>query len=154
MKVQITDKFNADEVVTVKDGAILVSLGESSSASVSNTNTLILASAARTATTTSANLINPASKGGHIIIDVTVAPGTDSIIAKIQGYDIISGKYYDILIGPALTATGITVLKIYPSILATPNASASDVLPLEWRVVITHSAATSFTYSVAANLNS
>lgn len=115
-----------------------------------NTEKSLLASATRAATTTTAAQLNYNARGIHLVIDVTVVPGVDTITPKIQGK--IGDAYYDILIGPAIVATGTTVLKVYPGITAAANASVSDFLPLQWRVVVTHSALTDFTYSVAANI--
>lgn len=116
-----------------------------------NANATVLASAARTATTTSDTFTNLHSRRAHIIIDVTVAPGVDTVTPKIEGYDAVSGKYYTLLTGAAISSTGTTVLKIGPGLAASANVSAADFLPLKWRVTMTHSAGTSFTYSVAAN---
>ena len=111
----------------------------------------VMASAARTATTTSGDISADVYRGIHLIVDVTAVPGVDTITPKIQGFDATSGKYYDILVGAAISATGTTVLKVFPSIAPSANASAQDLLPRVWRVVVTHSAGTSFTYSVGYN---
>lgn len=112
----------------------------------------ILGSSVRAATTNSANQNNYGNKGLHLVVDITAVPGVDTVTPKIQGYDPVSGKYYDILVGAATAITGTTVLKVYPGITAAGNVSVSDILPLTWRVVMTHSAGTDFTYSVSANL--
>lgn len=114
--------------------------------------TSIFASAVRAATTNSAVFTNYTSRGGHIVIDVTAVPGIDTVTPSVQAFDPISGKFYDILVGTALVATGTVVLKVFPGIASSANASANDFLPLNWRVVMTHSALTNFTYSVSANL--
>lgn len=119
---------------------------------MANENFVVLASAVRAATNSSAVKDNYAHRGGHFIIDVTVVPGTDTVTPKIEGYDPRSGKYYTILEGAAIVATGTTILKVYPGIGAVANGAASDVLPPAWRVTMTHSAASDFTYSVSANL--
>ena len=117
-----------------------------------NTDNLsILASAARTATQTSDDQRNARGRGIHLVIDVTAGAGF-SITPIIEGKDPVSGKYYTILTGAAITTTGTNVLKIYPGISANPNASANDILPKTWRVRVTHADATSVTYSVGANL--
>ena len=68
----------------------------------------------------------------------------------IQGKDPLSGKYYDLLVGVAIIATGMTILKVHPGITASANISASDMLPLIWRVQFVHADADSITYSVSA----
>lgn len=118
---------------------------------VHNANGSVLQSAARTATNNSATFTNRTARSLHLIIDVTVAPGGDTVTPKIEGYDPISGKFYTLLTGAAISTTGTNILKIGPGISASANAAAADFLPAYWRVVMTHSAAGSFTYSVAAN---
>lgn len=107
----------------------------------------LLASAARTATTTTSDVIKSTEKGIHVIIKVTAVPGVDTVTPKIQAKDSL-GNYYDLLVGTAISTTGTTVLKLAPGISAIANASAADILPDVYRVVMTHSAGTSFTYSV------
>jgi hypothetical protein len=117
-----------------------------------NTEETVLASAARTATTNSTDFTNYNAKGAHFIIDVTAITDTPSVVVTIQGKDSVSGEYYDILESVAITATGTTILKVYPGIGAVANGSASDILPRTYRVSITHADADSITYSVGANL--
>lgn len=116
-----------------------------------NYNTTILAAAARTITTNSDRVRNSDFRGAHVIIDVTAATSTPSVVPTIQGYDAVSGKYYTILVGAAITGTGTTVLRVYPGITAATNLSVSDVLPSEWRVIMTAGNANSLTYSIAAS---
>jgi hypothetical protein len=47
----------------------------------------------------------------------------------MQGKDPVTETYYNILVGPAIAATGATILKIYPGIGTVVNGAASDVLP-------------------------
>jgi hypothetical protein len=111
----------------------------------------LLVSAARTATTTVADQVNLGHNGLHLVISLTVLAAAETVTPKIQGKDSL-GNYYDILVGSAISSTGITVLKVYPGIAAVANGSASDVLPPVWRVVLTHSSTGAHTYSVALNL--
>ena len=53
--------------------------------------------------------------------------------------------------GPAITATGTTVLRVHPEIPAAANLIAQDFLPEIYRVVMTHADADSITYSVGVN---
>lgn len=117
-----------------------------------NSSVTVLSSAIRAVTTNSATFTNYASIGAHVIIDVTVVPGIDTITPKIEGVDPTSGQYYDILVGVPIISTGVTVLKICPGIYGSPNMQANDMLPTTWRVTLTHSASTNFTYSVGAHL--
>ena len=112
----------------------------------------LLASAARTATVATADQSNNDYRGVHVIIDVTAVASTPSVVATIQGKDELSGEYYDLLVGTAITATGTTVLKVAPGIGTVSGGAAADVLPSTWRVNLVHADTDSITYSVAAQL--
>ena|SRR5258708_33467145 len=110
----------------------------------------ILSLAARTTTTTTSDIVKSTEKGLHFILNVTVVPGVDTITPKIQGKDSL-GNYYDVLVGSAVSTTGITVLKLSPGIATVANGAAADILPDVYRVIITASGSGSFTYSLTAN---
>jgi hypothetical protein len=114
----------------------------------------LLASAARTATPSDAALTrNDAdSCAVHVTINVSAVTATPIITPAIQGQDPASGSWYSILVGTAITATGLTVLKVGPGITAVANGAAADYLPAAWRLVLTHTDADSATYSVGAVL--
>ncbi len=117
-----------------------------------NSRITLLSSAVRAVTNSTSVIANPGARGLHLVIDMTAVPGVDTVTPKIEGYDETSQKYYTILTGAAIVATGTTVLKIYPGITASANVAVSDILPDSFRVTMTHSAATNFTYSVGASL--
>ncbi len=117
-----------------------------------NGNVTVLVSEARTATVDSPDQANQEVRGLHVIIDVTSITTAPSVVPKIQGKDSLSGKYYDVLVGAAIVATGTTVLKVYPGIAASANVAASDILPAVWRVRMEHANADSITYSVGATV--
>ncbi len=110
----------------------------------------LLASEARIASINSADQINNTARGVHIIIDVIAITGTPSVTPKIQGKDPASGKYYDILVGVAITSVGVTVMKVYPGIDPVANGASNDILPKDWRVRIEHGDEDSITYSIGA----
>jgi hypothetical protein len=112
----------------------------------------LLASAARMATVDSDDQMNTKGRGAHVIIDVTAISATPSVVPHIQGFDPLSGKYYDLLIGIPILETGTTVLKLYPGIVASPNVAASDILPRHWRLRMVHANTDSITYSAAAQV--
>lgn len=115
----------------------------------------IFDSAARTETTNSSDFDDPNSLGLHIVIDVTGIADTPSIVPKIQGKDPVSGKYYDVLVGTAITdvtGTGTYVFKVGPGLEPSPGAAAGDYLPDIWRLRIEHADTDSITYSAAAVL--
>ncbi|MBX9392275.1 hypothetical protein K4749_01340 [Streptomyces sp. TRM72054] len=109
-------------------------------------------SAARTASPTASGIDAAYARGVHVVIDVTAVAATPSVTPSIEGYDTLSGKWYTLLTGSAITAEGTTVLKIYPGIATIANAAASDVIPNRIRVSMTHADADSITYTVAAHL--
>lgn len=112
----------------------------------------VFASAARTATATSDTYTMDGARGLHVVIDVTAVTSTPSVVPTIDAFDPLSAKWYTLLTGAAITATGTTVLKIYPGIAASANVAASDIVPETFRVVMTHADTDSITYSVAAHL--
>lgn len=111
------------------------------------------ASAARTATPTPMDTAQngPGWKGLVVVIDVTAASATPSVVFTVQGYDPVSGKYYTILASAAITGTGTTVLRVFPGSTVAANLAANDILPARWRVIATHGDADSITYSVSAH---
>lgn len=111
----------------------------------------LLASAARTTTQNVADQTNYNWRGIHVILDVTDA-GTGSITLKIEGKDSVSGKYYTLLEGVAVTSNSTNVYKVFPGAPATANVSANDLLPETWRVTVTANNANSITYSVGYSI--
>jgi hypothetical protein len=112
----------------------------------------LLASAARTATHSTADVTNQGHRGLHLVIDATAAAATPSVVFTIQGKDEVSGQYYTILASAAVTGVSTTVLKVYPGITVAANLSVADVLPRVWRLNVAHADADSLTYSVAGSL--
>lgn len=112
----------------------------------------IYASAARTATPTAAEHIMEGRRGLHLVINVTSVTASPSVTPKIEAYSGVAGVWYTVLEGSAITATGTTVLKVYPGIATAANGAASDIIPDVWRLTMTHGDADSITYSVAAHL--
>lgn len=120
-------------------------------AQAGNLQSTILPSAARTAVqVNSADQNNLTWSGVHVTVNVS-AFTAGSYTPKIQGKDPVSGVYYDLLVGPSIAATGITILKIYPGMAVVANGAASDFLPRVWRVQL-NGTTPSMTISVGANL--
>ena len=112
-----------------------------------------LASTARTASENSADIINDINKpGAHVIIDVTALSLTPSVVFTLQGKDLVSGKYYDIIESAAVTAVGTTVLTVRPGVTVAANLSASNCIPRVFRINAAHADTDSITYSVGINL--
>lgn len=117
---------------------------------ITNTTFTPLPQATQTAATVnSLPQTNNSYRGGHFIINViTVTSGTYT--PHVQGYDPASGLWYDILVGSAISASGTTVLKVYPGIGVVANGSASDILPLTWRIQLIGASTPSMIMSVDA----
>lgn len=123
-----------------------------SSAQVTNTASTPLPSATYTVTTVnSGDQVNSSYRGLHIIVSVATAT-SGTYTPHIQGKDPVSGVYYDILVGSAISATGTTVLKVYPGIAVLANGAASDILPQTWRVQLIGASTPSMVLSVEAYL--
>lgn len=113
----------------------------------------LYAGVARTATPTTAALFTSGRRYLAVVINVSAVPGSaPSVVPTIDGYDIASAAWYNILTGVAITATGTTVLKVGSDIGQVANAAASDFLPSQVRVVMTHGNANSVTYTVGTHL--
>lgn len=111
----------------------------------------VLASAARTATVASSTFGNDLGhRGVEVVIDVTAAADTPSVVFTIQGYSPLGDDYYTILASAAITGTGTTVLRAFPDATAAANTVANFQLPGLWRVNAVHADTDSITYSVNA----
>ena len=115
-------------------------------------NGTLFASAARSATVNGQDMSNDAYKCVVVVLDITAVPGGDTVTLTVQGKDVLSGKYYTLLAGSAEASTATKTYQVCPGITATANVSASAILPQTWRVIVTHSAGTSFTYSVGYSI--
>lgn len=121
-------------------------------AQVTNATYTLLASAAQTsASVVTADQSNKYYRGLHVIINVS-AYAAGNYTPRIQGKSPLTGAYYDILVGTAISATGTTILKVYPGIATLANGAASDLLPATWRVTMTGAAGQSMTFSIEASV--
>lgn len=127
----------------------------------SNSDLSALASAARTATTSSADQTNYTSRGVIVWLDITVASGTGGLLVVLQGKDPVSGNYTNLNpTATAITATGTYGYELYPGSSAAAagvgagyvNQRTAGALPRTWRIQIFHNNATSYTYSVGFSL--
>lgn len=86
----------------------------------------------------SADQTNWTAKGGKFVVNVTAITGTGpSLTVAIQGKDGASGAYYTILQSAAISATGTTVLDVYPGTPNATNAAQGVALPKTWRILYT-----------------
>lgn len=130
----------------------LLAVSLAAAGQIANRSATILPSAARTAATVnSADQTNDVYHRAHVIVNVS-AYTSGNYTPKLQGKDPVSGNYYDLLTGTAMSGTGTQVLKIGPGLAASANAAAADVLPRVWRVQLGGAATPSMTLSVSAFL--
>lgn len=116
-----------------------------------NVEATLLASAERTATTSSTDQINYNGRGCIVVFDFTVETDAGvSIVVTIEGKDALSGKYYTILTSAAFVAVGTTVLTVFPGAVAVANLVANALLPRVWRVTCTPADTKRATYSVGS----
>lgn len=121
--------------------------GRAHNITAGNDEVTLLASASRTTLQTGATSTNEGANGIVVMINIT-AFTSGSITVSIKGIDVLSGNTYTILASAALAATGFTVLKVYPGLPISANASANDVLPRKYRIDVAVGDATPITYSV------
>ena len=120
-----------------------------------NEEITILASAARTATTDSADLVNYNAKGVMIILDITVDAVSVGLTLSILMKDPVSAK--DVTIwtaAAAATGVGTDVYLIYPGVLAADfngSEAVSMALPRTWVLRVTTADADEATYSIGAS---
>lgn len=119
---------------------------------IENQQVVVLASAARVASNNSDDQVNRFYRGVEVVADVTAVPGVDTVTFTVEGQDPVSKKWYTLLASAAISAQSTVSLTVYPGVTVAANAAASRPLPRAWRVKVTHSAGTSFTYSVGASL--
>jgi hypothetical protein len=116
-----------------------------------NLNVSVLTSAARTTTQTSADQTNFNHRGIKIVLDVTSGTGL-SLTLALNGKDLNSAKYYNILTGAAVTGVGTYVYTVYPGATAVANLTVNDIIARLFQIVVTAGNATSATYSVSYSL--
>lgn len=122
----------------------------------SNIEGTLLASAARTATTSSAAQTNRNAHGVMIFLNITIASGLGGIKIRLLGRDPVSGADVFLNADPTpITATGLYAYELYPAAGTAGVAGAGNVqqrtqavLPRTWLVQVTHMDASSYTYSV------
>jgi hypothetical protein len=116
-----------------------------------NQELTLLASGSRTTTVSSADQTNYNGEAVDVVLDVTNA-GTGSVTLTIEGKDAVSGKYYTLLAGAAVTTNSTNVYRVGPGLTAAANSAANYRVPRTWRVTVTHNNANPCTYSVGACL--
>ncbi len=112
-----------------------------------------LASAARTATTQTADITTNGYRGLVIFLNVTAASGTGGLTLRVRGKCPVSGAYLALgSVTSAVTAIGITGLQFGGGGAGTTATVAGGafggILPDTIRLEVAHGDASSYTYSV------
>lgn len=119
-----------------------------------NVEGTLLASAARTATTTSPTQTNYNARGVLVGISVTVV-GTGNLTPSIRATDPVSADAYVLLSGGPITTTGRWGFLVYPGAPTVAFGASGTVqsvglaLPRTWYVQVTHSDGSGWTYSLS-----
>lgn len=115
-----------------------------------------LPSGARTATQTLADQTNTNYRGIIVDCNVTAAPGIETLTLSLQSKDPAGGSYVTMAANTAQVSTGLIRLKAFPGVTivtaALTGQTISDVVTNTWRLVMTHSAGSSWTYSCSYQL--
>lgn len=119
-----------------------------------NLQTVLLPSAARTVTQTSADIPTLQASNVQVVLDVTNVAASPSVTVTINGKDPTSGKYFLLLSGAAVVTAVTNRYKVGPTIAAVTNVAAQDYLPSVIQIVVTANNANSGTYSVGYVLGS
>lgn len=89
------------------------------------------------------------SGAGMFRFNVTAVSGGASVVVKIYGYDPLTGTTHLILESAAITATGLTVLRVAPGLTPDANLTVNDFLPSNIKVDVEHSVpGSSITYQM------
>lgn len=120
------------------------------------TQRVLLASGARTTTTASAIQSDYVLLALRLYLNVTVASGAGGLQPIVRGYDKVSGSAVALSTGgTAITATGLYVYEFALNVAAaTGNVkeAVSRFLPTVWDVSVAHGDASSYTYSLSADV--
>jgi hypothetical protein len=121
-----------------------------------NTQGTLLASAARTSSTSSPDQTNHNAKGVVLILNVTAVSGTGGLVVRFYGKDPVSGGSYQLSADPpAITAAGVYAFELYPAISSATGSikqAISSILPRTWMAQVATVDATSYTYSLSNSL--
>lgn len=139
------DPANNIPVKTLADGTVNV---DTELGTVEGT---ALVSAARTASTASADIINPSCRGIMIFLDISIASGTGGLQVTLQVKNPITGAYSQVNPSPAaITIITPAVYVIYPGATGgNVNQVTGEPIPRTFRIRVVHGDATSYTYSVS-----
>lgn len=100
-----------------------------------NRETAVITHTAAAAGVTGFDMNAAQFKGVLLFIHVSAITGTTpTLTVTIEGKAPGSGQYYTVLQSAALSAAGLTVLRVYPGLTGAANLTANDILPASYRV--------------------
>lgn len=85
---------------------------------------------------TGSDLVNDGYLGVMVFLNInTIAAG--NLTVTVEGKSPVgTDEYYTILDSAAITATGLTVLTIHPSVPSAANVDEQHALPVTWRITV------------------
>lgn len=114
---------------------------------------VLLASLARTTHANSEEMVNSGFRGIDVFVNVTSAPGAETVQAILQFKDPVSGEWQNAHTPTAVSGTGLRTYQTYPGGGAgNLTGGVSVALARTWRVRMVHSSTGSWTYSVGYSL--
>lgn len=106
-------------------------------------NGFTLVTAATAQTVNSPDIVNIWGTAGKFFVNVSAATGTSPTTqVTIQGKDSVSGTYYTILAGAALSGVTTAVMTVGKGLTAASNTVANDFLPAVFRFSVTYGGTT------------
>lgn len=147
-------------VLPAKANLMGISDGTNIRAFQGNLQGTLLASAARTLSTTGPTQTNYNARGAILYLDVTVASGTGGLKVIFVGLDPVTGKVIVLNAVPtAIIAVGTYAYMLYPGATNVAGAasqqlvqSVNNALPRVWYGQVNVSDASSYTYSLGYSL--
>jgi len=96
--------------------------------------------------------INPEASGIIAYLNITAAPGSETLTLILDEQDPVSGAWSSVASTSGTTVTGMVKLKLKQAIAAVAasgtGVQVQDTLPPIWRVRVAHSAGSNWTYSL------
>jgi hypothetical protein len=96
-----------------------------------------------TFTAAGAGTVNSSDQSGYNVSRITCVfrvasqSGTPSTVVTIQGKDSVSGQYYTLLAGAAVTTVSVNPYFVGAGVVSTANVSAGLPIPRFWRTSAT-----------------
>jgi hypothetical protein len=100
----------------------------------------------------SLNVTNYNARGCIILLDASDKNAFDELTLHVEGKELASGEFYNILITPLLTTNLLYVIKIYPGLNPIAGFVSNDILPRVWRITVRHTTVNPILYGVTASM--